>query len=95
MREKLQPASALQCTQNMVHGVLARHLQCGDGWQSRYTAMHAAMLRGELPPRYLVVEGIAGLADSLVGAVSMLYLAVLQVSNMTVHVSAPRGCTSR
>ena len=41
--------------------------------------MHAATLRGELPPRYLVVQGINGLADSMVAAVSMLYLAVLQV----------------
>ena len=56
-----------------------RYLQCGDGWQSEYAALHAATLRGELPPRYLVVQGINGLADSMVAAVSMLYLAVLQV----------------
>ena len=72
-----------------------RYLQCGDGWQSEYAALHAATLRGELPPRYLVVRGINGLADSMVAAVSMLYLAVLQVgrkhSEHVIHWSCSLG----
>lgn len=55
-----------------------RYLQCGDGWQPEYAAMHAAMLRGEVEPRFLVAQGMNGLADSMVGAISMLYVAVLQ-----------------
>jgi hypothetical protein len=80
-------ASSLQglAQPQMIHWTVVhvhlRHLQCGNGWQREYAAMHAAMLRGELPPRYMVVQGTNGLADSLVGAISMLYVAVLQVSN--------------
>lgn len=40
--------------------------------------MHAAMLRGDMEPHYLVAIGENGLADSLLGAVTMLYIAVLQ-----------------
>ncbi len=40
--------------------------------------MHAAMLRGELEPRYLVAVGHNGLADSVIAAVSLLFVAILQ-----------------
>lgn len=57
---------------------LRRTLECGSTWQAEYRDMHAAMLRGDIPPRYLVANGVNGLADSLTGATTMFYLAVLQ-----------------
>ena len=41
-----------------------RALQCGTGWQRNYTRMHAAMLRGEVEPRYLAAIGENGLAGA-------------------------------
>lgn len=47
-------------------------------WQSEYTRMHAEMRSGDRDPRYLVAEGENGLADSLVGPVTLLFVAMLQ-----------------
>lgn len=53
-------------------------LQCGDLWQSEYAKLHAEILSGDVEPRYLVAEGENGLADSLVGLVTQLFVALLQ-----------------
>lgn len=53
-------------------------LQCGDLWQSEYAPLHAAMLRGEMEPRYLVAEGENRQADSLIGSMTLLFATLPQ-----------------
>jgi hypothetical protein len=40
---------------------VAPSLECGH-WQQNYTALHAAMLKGEIPPRWAIATGPNGLA---------------------------------
>jgi hypothetical protein len=52
-------------------------LRCGD-WQEGYMELHRQILAGERPPRYLVaVLSQSGLADQLVGVMSLFFWAYL------------------
>src|SRR6056297_3895 len=51
--------------------------RCGD-WQEEYMALHRQILAGERPPRYLIaVLPHYGLADQLVGIITLFYWAFL------------------
>ena len=51
--------------------------RCGD-WQEEYMELHHQILAGERPPRYLVaVLSQSGLADQLVGLMSLFFWALL------------------
>ena len=51
--------------------------RCGD-WQEEYMELHRQILAGERPPRYLVaVLSQSGLADQLVGVMSLFFWALL------------------
>ena len=52
-----------------------RRSRCGQ-WRQPYAALHARILAGKAPPRYLFHLCDEGLADCAVGAASALYLAV-------------------
>ena len=52
-----------------------RRPRCGQ-WRQPYAALHARILAGAAPPRYLFHLCDEGLADCAVGAASALYLAV-------------------
>jgi hypothetical protein len=52
-----------------------RRSRCGQ-WRQPYAALHARILAGTAPPRYLFHLCDEGLADCAVGAASALYLAV-------------------
>lgn len=49
---------------------------CGN-WQAGYSQLHADILAGRAPPRYAVAGGMSGLADNVVGAISVFYFALL------------------
>jgi hypothetical protein len=49
---------------------------CGN-WQADYAALHAGVLSGRRPWRTVVALGDSGLADNLVGAVTVFYFALL------------------
>ncbi|CAN0164931.1 unnamed protein product [Phaeothamnion confervicola] len=57
-------------------GTFGDDTECGN-WQAEYAQLHADILSGNLPPRYLVSVALeAGIADRLAGAVTQFYLAV-------------------
>eukprot|EP00887_Chlorella_sp_A99_P002550 scaffold6.g2550.t1 len=49
---------------------------CGT-WQTRYAGLHARVLSRHEVQRYVVAAGTGGLADSLVGAITLFYFALL------------------
>lgn len=58
-------------------------LQCGS-WHKEYAEMHADVLAGRRPPRYLIsLSPQTGIADRLVGMVTQLYLAILSDRALT------------
>jgi hypothetical protein len=50
---------------------------CGNNWQSEYARLHRNILAGRQPPRYLIALGTGGLADSLAGAITLFWVALL------------------
>ncbi len=52
--------------------------QCGN-WQDAYSALHQDILRGRAPQRFAVARGFSssGLADTLIGAVTVFLFALL------------------
>jgi hypothetical protein len=69
---------------------------CGN-WQADYARLHADILAGRAPQRYAVAHGDRGLADSMKGAVSVFYYAVLTKRAFLVRrvVGAPEWITIR
>ena len=51
--------------------------------------MHSDVLAGRAPPKYLVVEGIEGLSDSLSLAAGMLYVAILSGRALQIRETLP------
>lgn len=56
---------------------LSSHSSCGNNWQSEYAQLHRKILTGRQPPRYLIALGTGGLADSLAGAITLFWVALL------------------
>ena len=51
---------------------------CPSPWRDAYASLHASILSGRLPPRYLYsVASNTGASDRMAGTVSLLYWAVL------------------
>jgi len=62
---------------------------CPTAWATSYTSVHADIIAGRLPPRYLVHTCSSGFADCVVGAVTALYLAVLSRRALVIGRQSP------
>ena len=63
---------------------------CSAGsWGPEYARLHSDVLAGRAPPKYLVVEGIEGLSDSLSLVAGMLYVAILSGRALQIRDTLP------
>ncbi|KAL3130709.1 hypothetical protein ABBQ38_000058 [Trebouxia sp. C0009 RCD-2024] len=67
---------------------IQRRGQCGS-WGPEYARLHSDVLAGRASPKYLVVEGIEGLSDSLSLVAGMLYVAMLSGRALQIRETLP------
>lgn len=72
---------------NILEPRSTQHQSCGH-WQQAYTAKHARILAGIDERRIVVAAGISGLADTLTGAVTVFYFALLTGRAFLWHIQA-------
>lgn len=58
-------------------------------WGPEYARLHSDVLAGRASPKYLVVEGIEGLSDSLSLVAGMLYVAMLSGRALQIRETLP------
>lgn len=67
---------------------------CGRGWAEKYTRLHSDIVSGKRPPKFLVAECHSGIADSLKGIQTLLWLAILTDRALLIkYVDKPKRTT--
>ena len=65
------------------------HVYVSGSWGSEYARLHSDVSAGRAPPKFLVVEGIEGLSDSLSLVAGMLYVAMLSGRALQIRETLP------